>query len=300
MAELGCAPVPARERAPYTMSCDGVGRAQARRLFASFGLLFMDAANGLSSVAKTHKGRSMGIPAEQCAALLRDALSNRPTDPWSDESAAWFADVAGIITAYDTTAGLPFQMLIARVTDRNSGIMSPVSANMTMNAQSEFAARARSLLTQIQLATNTFTTRQLGAGGVHDYFEEIRLLIAAAGQDVLFIDPYIDATFVTRYLPQIPQAVVVRLLTAERQAAALRQSLNLYQQQYGSAAELRVLPDRSLHDRHLIIDRRDVYQSGASFKDGARNAPTSINQIVDVAADLIRAHEANWTGARKV
>jgi uncharacterized protein YjiS (DUF1127 family) len=97
---------------------------------------------------------------------------------------------------------------------------------------------------------------------------------------VLFIDPYIDATFVTRYLPQVPQAVGVRLLTAERQAAALRQSLNLYQQQHGTVAELRVVPDRSLHDRHLIIDRRDVYQSGASFKDGARNAPTSINQIV--------------------
>jgi hypothetical protein len=191
-------------------------------------------------------------------------------------------------------------MLIPRVTDRNSGIMSPVSANMTLNAQNEFVARARSMLTQLQLATNTFTTRQLGAGAVHDYFEEIRQLLAGATRDVLFIDPYIDATFVTRYLPQIAQGVAVRLLTADRQAAALRQSLNLFQAQHGTAVELRVLLDRSLHDRHLVIDARDVYQSGASFKDGARNAPTSINQIVDVAADLIRAHEANWAGARVV
>ncbi|UNK57166.1 hypothetical protein MNQ95_13670 [Pseudoxanthomonas daejeonensis] len=167
-----------------------------------------------------------------------------------------------------------------------------------MSAQAEFVARARSLLTQLQLATNTFTTRQLGAGAVHDYFEEVRQLLAGASRDVLFIDPYIDATFVTRYLPQIPQGVGVRLLTAERQVAALRQSLNLFQAQHGTAVELRALPDRSMHDRHLVVDARDVYQSGASFKDGARNAPTSINQIVDVAADLIRAHEANWSGAR--
>jgi hypothetical protein len=169
-----------------------------------------------------------------------------------------------------------------------------------LNAQAEFAARARSLLTQLQLATNTFTTRQLGAGSVHDYFEEIRQLVAGATRDVLFIDPYIDATFVTRYVPQIPQGVTVRLLTAERQANALRQALNLFQQQHGAVVELRVVPDRSLHDRHLTIDSRDVYQSGASFKDGARNAPTYINQIVDVAADLIRAHEENWASARVV
>lgn len=176
--------------------------------------------------------------------------------------------------------------------------MSPVSANLTLNAQTEFVARARSVLTQLQLATNTFTTRQIGAGAVHDYFEEVRQLVAGSTQDVLFIDPYIDASFVTRYLPQIPQGVTVRLLTAERQAIALRQSLNLFQQQHGTTAELRVVPDRSLHDRHLVIDGRDVYQSGASFKDGARNAPTSINQIVDVAADIIRAHETNWIAAR--
>jgi hypothetical protein len=240
----------------------------------------------------------MGIPAEQCVALLRDALSARPADPWSDEAMAWFADVAGIITAYDRHKGIAFQVLIARVTDRHSGAMSPYSANATLNAQTEFVAKARSLLTQLQLSTNAFVTRQLGAGAVHDYFEEIRQLISAAAHDVLFIDPYIDALFVTRYLPQIPNGVTTRLLTAERQSVALRQSLNLYQQQYGVVAELRVVSDRSLHDRHLIIDGRDVYQSGASFKDGARNAPTSINQIVDVAADIIRTHEANWAGAR--
>lgn len=240
----------------------------------------------------------MSIPADQCAALLRDALSNRPTDPWSDEAVAWFADVVGIINAHDANLGVPFQVLIPRVTQIHSGIASPVSFSGTLDAQTEFITRARSVLTQLRLATNTFTTRQLNAGAVHDYFEEVRQLVTAATRDVLFIDPYIDANFVNRYLPQIPKGVVVRLLTAERQAAALRQSLDLYQQQHGVTAELRVLPNQSMHDRHLVIDNKDVYQSGASFKDGARSAPTSINQIVDVATNIIRAHEAKWTGAR--
>ncbi|MFL9582234.1 hypothetical protein [Stenotrophomonas sp. AB1(2024)] len=242
----------------------------------------------------------MTIPADQCAALLRDALSNRPTDPWSDESLSWFADVAGIVNAYSKIEGVRFGALLGQATASASGIMSPTSSMLTLNAQRQFVTQTRSLLTQLQLATNTFITRQLGVGAVHDYFEEIRQLLAGATRDVLFIDPYIDATFVTRYLPQIPQGVTARLLTAERQAAALHQSLNLFQAQHGTAVELRAMPDRSLHDRHLVIDTRDVFQSGASFKDGARNAPTSINQIVDVAADLIRAHEAHWACARQV
>jgi len=242
----------------------------------------------------------MAIPAEQCVALLRDALSSRPSDPWSDESVSWFADVAGIVNAYSRIEGAKFEALLGQATSSPSGIMSPTASMLTLNAQRQFVAQARSLLTQLQLATNTFTTRQLGAGAVHDYFEEIRQLLAGATRDVLFIDPYIEATFVTRYLPQVLQGIAVRLLTAERQAVALRQSLDLYQAQHGTAVELRVMPDRSLHDRHLIIDARDVYQSGASFKDGAKNAPTSINQIVDVAADLIRAHEANWAASRVV
>jgi len=239
----------------------------------------------------------MGIPAEQCAALLRDALSNRPTDPWSDDAAAWFSDVAGIITAYDVGLGLPFDLLIHRVTGVHSAASSPMMANMTLNAQSEFIAKARSVLTRLQLATNTYTTRQLGQGAVHDYFEEVRQLLSGAQEDILFIDPYIDATFVARYLPQIASGISVRLLTAERQADALGQAIRLYEQQHQVVIEMRVIPNKSLHDRHLVIDHRDVYQSGASFKDGGRNAPTSINQIVDVAADLVRAHEANWEQA---
>lgn len=240
----------------------------------------------------------MGIPAEQCAALLRDALSSKPSDPWSDGTAAWFSDVAGIISAYDSVLGMRFELLLPRVTNVSSASSSPTLATMAMNAQNEFVARARSLLTQLQLETNTYTTRQLGQGAVHDYFEEVRQLLTGAQEDVLFIDPYIDASFAARYLPQIATSVSIRLLTAERQAAPLMQALTLYTQQHQVAVELRVLPDKSLHDRHLVVDRRDVYQSGASFKDGGRNAPTSINQIVDVAADLIRAHEANWAKAR--
>jgi hypothetical protein len=38
-------------------------------------------------------------------------------------------------------------------------------------------------------------------------------LIESAQQDMLFVDGYMGADFVSRYLPHVPQGVTVRLLT---------------------------------------------------------------------------------------
>jgi len=159
---------------------------------------------------------------------------------------------------------------------------------------------ARALYAQLRLETNAFTTVQVERGEVHSYFEEIRQIIATTTQDILFIDAHIDAEFVIRYLPQIPEGVVVRLLTSQSRGSAVGASLALFRQQHQLRVELRVVPNQSVHDRHLVIDGRDVWQSGTSFKDGAKNAPTSINQIVDVAVEMIRAHEVRWAAAREV
>ena len=242
----------------------------------------------------------MSIPPEHCVALLRDALSNRPTDPWSDDAAAWFAHIVGVISAYNPGIGMTYQLMIPRVGGTHAASESSISANMTLDAQNEFVTRARSLLTQLQLSTNMFTTLQFPAGAVFDYFEGIRELLSGATSDVFFVDPHIDGVFVNRYLPQIPAGITVRLLTTSGRATAVRQALDLYEQQHGMAAQLRAVPNQRIHERHLVIDRRDVYLSGASFKDGAALAAASIVQITDIAPDLIRAHETTWSSARVI
>jgi hypothetical protein len=239
----------------------------------------------------------MKISAEQCASLLGEALRNRPQDIYSDTALEWFADVAGIVAAHDQMKAMQLQLLIPRISDVGSGALSPVTATMRQSSCTEFITKTRSIYTELRLLTNSFVTAQMGKGQVFDYFDEVRRIIAGATQDILFIDPYIDPDFVARYLPQIPAGVNVRLLTAERQIGALAPAVKLFLNQYSGSVELRHLLNKSLHDRHLIVDRRDVYQSGASFKDGARNAPTSINQIVDVASQMITAHEQNWASA---
>jgi hypothetical protein len=53
----------------------------------------------------------------------------------------------------------------------------------------------------------------------------------------------------------------------------------------------------TLHDRYLFIDRSRGFHSGASFKDGARLAPTIFTEIADVLQSVLGVYEQMWSTA---
>ena len=54
----------------------------------------------------------------------------------------------------------------------------------------------------------------------------------------------------------------------------------------------------NFHDRYLIVDRTACYHSGASFKDGAKSAPTTLTRITDAFAAILATYEGLWAGAK--
>ncbi|MEO7145709.1 MAG: hypothetical protein ABI165_19620, partial [Bryobacteraceae bacterium] len=67
--------------------------------------------------------------------------------------------------------------------------------------------------------------------------------------------------------------------------------------QNGILIEVRSAPN--FHDRYVFfVDRADCYQSGASFKDGAKSAPTTVTQITDAFAAMCRTYDDLWSVAR--
>jgi hypothetical protein len=134
----------------------------------------------------------------------------------------------------------------------------------------------------------------VGQGAVFDYFDEVRKLIETARNDLLFIDPYLDAEFVSRYLPQVSNGVQVRLLARERLATLMPAVLTLRQQ---ANLSIEVRSAGGFHDRYFFVDQQSCYQSGASFKDGAKKAPTTLTQIVDAFATIHRMYEQIWSTA---
>jgi hypothetical protein len=137
-----------------------------------------------------------------------------------------------------------------------------------------------------------------GKGDVFDYFDAVRKIIEEARTDIFFIDPWIDASFVATYLPHVANGVTIRLLTSGNKLSTLIPAVSKFQLQENRDVEVRKTDD--LHDRYLFIDRRDCYQSGASFKDGALKSPTALTPVVDALSAIFGIYEKSWEGAEPI
>jgi hypothetical protein len=146
----------------------------------------------------------------------------------------------------------------------------------------------------LRLRTVGPLTVAVDQGAVFDYFDEVRKLIETAKNELLFVDPYLDAEFVSRYLPHVAQGVRVRLLTRER-LSTLLPAIDTFRQQHKLAIEVRSAP--GFHDRYIFVDGLSCYHSGASFKDGAKKAPTTLTQIVDAFPAMLATYEQRWSSA---
>jgi hypothetical protein len=212
----------------------------------------------------------------------REALRH-PTD----ENFSWLGRVSAFIEAWDLPKFIPLR-----------AAMDQFHGQMATDAQEGF----RKILTLLHQARNDLRMKTIGPvnaamgrGRVFDYFDEVRKIIEAAKQDLFFVDPYLDAEFVSRYLPHVAAGVSIRLLARER-LPTLLPAVDLYARQSGAAASVRSAP--GFHDRFVIVDRAACCQSGASFKDGAKAAPTTLTQITDAFAAVLQTYEDLWSGAK--
>lgn len=162
----------------------------------------------------------------------------------------------------------------------------------------DFSALRRNLLVQLHQAQSDLRLSTTGplsvgidSGRVFDYFDEVRKLIESAKVDLLFVDPYLDAEFVSRYLPHVPDGTAIRLLARERMAS-LKPAVVALSTQTNKVIEVRSAP--GFHDRYVLVDGMACYQSGASFKDGAKKTPTTLTQITDAFAVVQSTYESLW------
>ena len=63
-------------------------------------------------------------------------------------------------------------------------------------------------------------------------------------------------------------------------------------------AKIAVRSTDTIHDCFVFVDGKECYQSGASFKDGASKAPTTLTQITDAFAAMSQTCEGIWTAAK--
>jgi hypothetical protein len=222
----------------------------------------------------------------QLLAEIEDAIRQVPSR--SDEAAfiAWTARAV---------------MLVKRWAPSRAITADSYASGSFLTAAGIAQSESRKLLLLLHEARQDLRLNEVGPlsttldrGAVLDYFEEIRKLIAAAQRELFFVDPYLDAEFVHRYLPHVPSGVAVRLL-GRKGLSALMPAVELAMQQFQLSVELR--SSHSLHDRFLFVDRTRGFHSGASFKDGARLAPTIFTEVSDALQGTLGVYEQMWQSA---
>lgn len=178
-----------------------------------------------------------------------------------------------------------------------AGDIHSLTQTRAHQAYRDVAIGLHTLGQELRMNTVGPLTVAVAAGSVFDYFDEVRKKIESAKADLLFVDPYLDADFVSSYLPHVTAGVAVRLL-ARNHIAKLLPAASLLATQQNFLLQIRAA--RDIHDRYVFVDGVECYQSGASFKDGAKKAPTTLTQITDAFPAMQKTYEDMWAAASVV
>jgi len=206
----------------------------------------------------------------------------------TDDNFAWFGRAQAAVGRWDPAKGEIFRKYVSSFQSvpsaREAASNRPRFMSMLHEARADIRSRVAEPLAEV-----------FAEGQVFRYFDEVRKLIELAQEDILFIDPYINAEFISRFLPNVRQGVKVRLLTSKDAHGAV-QAADLFSKERNLAISIRSEP--SLHDRLVFVDGRECYVSGGSFKDGAKRSPGMLMQISDAFPAVRQIYETKWSGAK--
>ena len=223
---------------------------------------------------------------------VEDILRVAPTieefsrDSGSDEHLAWLGRAAAAIQRWHSVSMVQVNFAMMDVPSDDFDICRKTLATLKILLQ-----QAKSDL-RVKLGRGSVVVAE---GRVFEYFDELRKVIETARAEVFFVDPYLDADFVAQYLPYVSEGVSIRLLGGPKKRATLLPAVKSFAQQSGRPVSVRV--SDGLHDRYLFIDGAACYLSGASFKDGAKNAPTVLAQITDAFQAIRDTYERQWSAS---
>lgn len=102
-------------------------------------------------------------------------------------------------------------------------------------------------------------------GQIYDAFDFVKGLIGGAKKSIMLIDNYADESVLTMMTDK--QAGVKVDVYTFAVGRALQQAVDNFNKQYG---DLTMHAVKSIHDRFLIIDDKEIYLIGASLKDLGR------------------------------
>lgn len=225
---------------------------------------------------------------EQLLAEIEDLQRSRSSwiQPKEPEALEWMGRAQAVVHQWDGTQSIFFDSTIKNCNSGSWNVARPALLQI-----STVLARARH---DLLIRTSRSGTRAIEKGNVFDYFDELRKVIQRASSELFFIDPYLSADFVSRYMPFVSAGVLVRLLGRDKMTM-LVPAVEMMRAQSGLNIEVRYA--EGFHDRWLLLDRAECFSSGASFGEGAKKAPTTLTPVLDALPLISSTYESAWAAA---
>ena len=136
-------------------------------------------------------------------------------------------------------------------------------------------------------------------GDTFDGLVKIGRVISSATKSVFFLDAYAAANILHDYATFATEGVSIEVLAGQNQVKPnLAGAARTWKEQYKQARplEVRLAPEKTVHDRAIFIDDKEAWTIGTSFNSVANRAPTLLQRVgtVDVFPDKLAAYRSIW------
>lgn len=227
------------------------------------------------------------------------AMPDMTSSQWqTPEGQRWIGRAAALLEQSGLADAMEFNVAVAGLSS-NAFVPGHTRAVQRMTTVL-YRALARAELQASPACSGAF----IPVGETFSAFAALSRILSEARNTVMFVDPYADSNLLTDFAVLVPEGVSVRILAdASSKKAAFSPAVKHWVQQYASARplEARLAPERSLHDRLIIIDDREAWGLGQSFNALATRAPTSlIRADAETASLKIQAHDQAWQTASHI
>lgn len=226
------------------------------------------------------------LPLEQLRALLEQTISAAPSLAFqvalTPDDERWLARAETLVEA---SGSLP-DLVDFRLARSNLGTYS--------HSRERIMGPLLNSYERVELHSPTSgQARFIPPGETWNGYAALVKVIQPSCTDLLIVDAYLDSSLFIDLLPH-SNAAKVRCLTQKGSYhAGLWAAFGKWD---GDAigtdhpVELRYAPDRSLHDRMIIIDQKQVFLVSQSLKDIAARSPASLTPADPELAGLKAAH----------
>lgn len=203
------------------------------------------------------------------------------TGPITSEMRMWLGKAYALIKQVENGAD---PHLFSSASDNLSGILRETNSNTIASIF------FRNLAIAEANAPATVTGSFIPVGHQFDTYTAIGRIFSTAKGSIFIVDPYLDEQFLSRFALSAPEQIPFQLLFSNKEDVKLKlkPAIAAWKNQYKNLRpiEARTAPSKTLHDRVIIIDQKNVWSLTQSFALFAERSPATITKIESEIANM--------------